>query len=181
MEKLDGEWIQTFTGKMFYPACPMPEDICIEDIAHSLSQVNRYTGHTFSPYSVAQHCVLVSENVRPSLALTGLLHDASEAYIADVARPVKRLPEMKGYMLLEENIEKAIAEKFGLSYPWHEDIKAADVRLLMTEKRDLMGPSPKGKKWGYDIEPFEFKVEVWSPKEAETFYLAAFNKYGGRS
>lgn len=85
----DNSWIQTFSGRQFFPLEPRVEDVCIEDIAHGLSNLCRYAGHCECFYSVAQHCLLVSRVVPREHALRGLLHDASEAYLIDVPRPIK--------------------------------------------------------------------------------------------
>ena len=89
----------TYTGKEFYPLDPNPADIDIKDIAHALSNCCRFAGHIKSFYSVAQHSVIVSELCEPENALAGLLHDASEAYLSDIARPVKYTEQMEGYRL----------------------------------------------------------------------------------
>jgi hypothetical protein len=83
--------MQLLSGKAFYVTDPKPEDIDILDIAHSLSMQCRYNGHTKGFYSVAEHSVLVANLVPPRLRLQALLHDASEAYVGDVIRPIKRL------------------------------------------------------------------------------------------
>jgi len=82
-----GDWIQTYTGKRFWPLDPRPEDVDILDIAHSLSLLCRFTGHTSSFYSVSQHSILVAQEVPKRLRLWALFHDAAEAYIGDIARP----------------------------------------------------------------------------------------------
>ena len=105
-----GDFIQTFTGRMFWPIDPQPDEVDIEDIAHALSNVCRFCGHTREFYSVAQHSVLVSEIVPAAFALEGLLHDATEAYISDVARPVK--PYLTNYKEIEINLYRAIAKRF---------------------------------------------------------------------
>lgn len=171
--RIDGDWIQTYTGKKFWPADPRPEDIDIEDIAHALSNLCRFTGHCREFYSVAQHCVIVSENVPPEHAMVGLLHDASEAYLLDIARPVKRLPEMGAYREMEKRLEKMLCERFALPFPFPPEVMEADARVLMTEKRDLLGPSPDGK-WGYPVEPYEDQIIAWSPKKAEGEFLTRF-------
>src|SRR5271165_7548492 len=85
-----GDWIQTYTGRVMYPLDPRPEEINIIDIAHALSNLCRFTGHVRTFYSVAEHSVRVSQHCDPKDALWGLLHDASEAYLADMSRPMKR-------------------------------------------------------------------------------------------
>ncbi|MFG0247924.1 MAG: phosphohydrolase, partial [Phycisphaeraceae bacterium JB051] len=77
-------WIQTYTGKAFYPLREDPGIIDIRDIAHALSLQCRFNGHCSDFYSVAQHSVHVSEVVPQAFALWGLLHDAAEAYMSDL-------------------------------------------------------------------------------------------------
>ena len=94
--KHSNTWFLTTTGRQFWPASPDPEQIQIEDIAHALSNLCRFGGHTREFYSVAQHSVLVSQNVPDDLRLVGLMHDATEAYCGDMIRPLKNvLPEFK--------------------------------------------------------------------------------------
>lgn len=136
-----GPSIETMRGRRFYVLDPRPEEVFIGDIAHSVSQLCRFTGHTRTFYSVAQHCVLVSNLVEPWLALDGLLHDASEAYINDLSRPLKIALDtvapgvMRG---IEDKIHEAIAERFGTIFPHHPSVKEADNIALATERRDLM-------------------------------------------
>ena len=89
-------WIQTYTGRQFWPLAPQAEHVDIRDIAHSLAMQCRFNGHCRGFYSVAQHSVLVSQVVPPEDALWGLLHDAAEAYISDLPRPLKNTaPEFR--------------------------------------------------------------------------------------
>src|SRR4051794_15527189 len=92
-----GGWITTFSRRQFWPLDPHSDEIHIEDIAHSLSQQCRFGGHSRSFYSVAQHSCLVSALCKANDALWGLLHDASEAYLGDIPRPLKSLPEFEFY------------------------------------------------------------------------------------
>ncbi len=133
-----GGWIQTYSGKQIWPLDPREDEIQLTDIAHALANTARYGGHTLDFYSVAQHSVLVSLRCNPEHALTGLLHDASEAYLGDMPRPIKHGPGMEVYRKAEENLERMIANQYGLVYPFPEDVKAADAALLATEKRDLL-------------------------------------------
>jgi uncharacterized protein len=197
------DWIQTFTGKKFHVIHPNQDNICIEDIAHALSLVNRYTGHTTVAYSVAEHSVRVMECVRDMviadiesatpdgrtwepcaterlyrLMLAALLHDASEAYLADIARPIKMIPAMQPYRDLERGLEIAVAAKYGLEFPWPKIIKRADEILLVTEKRDLMGPSPA--EWVIRESPLPGKIRPWTAEMAEYRFKQEFRLLVGR-
>src|ERR1051326_3663293 len=109
-----GDWMRTYTGVRFYPSDPRPDEIFIQDIAHSLSNMCRFAGHVKEFYSVAEHSVRVSLACHPDDALWGLLHDASEAYVVDMPRPIKRAPFMHGYRLLEAKVSLAVCERFEL-------------------------------------------------------------------
>lgn len=168
-----GNWIATYTGRWIEPLKPDPEAIDIEDIAHSLSNQCRFTGHTRKFYSTAQHCVLVSQVVPDELALWGLLHDASETYVSDIARPVKHANEKFGevYRAVEETLLEAVAQRFNLSWPEPEEIKVADKMLLRAEQRDLMSNDPDP-----DKPIYEHTIDPWLPEEAETRFLERFNE-----
>lgn len=171
-------WIQTFTGKQFWPLDPRIDDICIEDIAHALSNLCRYGGHTRDFYSVAQHCVLVSRVVSEEEALRGLLHDASEAYLVDLPRPIKHVASMNGYRDAEARLERMIYRKFGINTPDPECIKLADSQLLRTEQRDLMKEPPAA--WtDYGVEPLPEKITPWRPWNAKLAYLNRFRELTG--
>ncbi len=169
-------WIETFTGRQFWPLDPRSEDIDIRDIAHALSMVCRFTGHVREFYSVGQHSVHVAEILLPfgkNLGLVGLLHDASEAYIADIARPVKHC--LKHYLEIEQRLEKCIAERFGLIFPYPTCLKAADNMMLNSERRDLMPPSERPYTT-YDDGCRNTIVESWQPKVTEETFLALFER-----
>src|ERR1700735_3775209 len=136
----EAQWIQTYTGKRFHPLNAKVEDICIEDIAHALSQICRFTGHSQSFYSVAQHSVLVSHICDKSNAFYGLMHDMSEAFLGDISRPLKRTSVFRPYREYEKKLQEVMCQKFGLSLEEPKDVKWADNKLLVTEARDLMSP-----------------------------------------
>lgn len=176
-----GDWIQTFTRRRFWPLDPRPEDFDIKDIAHALSNLCRFTGHCRDFYSVAQHSVLVSRAVEAAdvtdrrMLLTALLHDAAEAYIGDINRPLKRQEGMTAYRAIEARIEAVIAERFGLIRPMPAEVKFADNRLLVTEARDLLGGSIPG--WRHtpaEFPPLSFEIEPWQPWRAEAEFLELF-------
>lgn len=118
--KMHGPFIRTYTKKFVNPLDLKPEDIDIEDIAHHLACINRFVGALRTPVSVGQHSVGVSRLIRgwagPEYGLYGLLHDASEAYLGDVSKWVKSHPDMQAYRDAEERAERAIYERFGLTY-----------------------------------------------------------------
>jgi hypothetical protein len=121
----------------------------IDVIGRALSKLCRFTGHTMQFYSVAQHSVFVSmllEAEGPELAMMGLLHDAAEAFVGDVAAPLKMLlPE---YKMIEQRVERAICRAFGLPEVMPELVKDADLVALATEQRDLIPRVPGDRvKW----------------------------------
>lgn len=176
-------WIQTYTGKKFDVLNPRAEDVCWLDIAHSLSQQCRFNGHTKLFYSVAEHCVLASLHVPERFALHALLHDAAEAYIGDMPKPVKDLfPE---FSRLEGKILEAVFVAAGLEpgFPYEaaQWINGIDVRLLMTERDQLMSKPPEP--WGLDHpdlrpEPVPVTISCWLPQCAEDSYLYRLAELG---
>lgn len=171
-----GDWMQTASGRKVYVLSPRAEDVQIGDIAHALARICRFGGHVkCEHYSVAQHSVLVSRACDPDNALVGLLHDAAEAYIGDVVRPLKySLPR---YRELEVDWNAAIQQRFRLGgrltiLP--EDVELADKRLLSTERRDLMSDGPQHDLWDLREEPFEETIEPWDVVHSETSFWHRF-------
>lgn len=180
--------IFTFSGRTIRPLHPDSSDIAVEDIAHALSQNCRFTGHTRLFHSVAEHCVRVSLIVPEELALEALLHDASEAYLSDVARPIKRAEEFSFYMEVEGRLERAIAERFGLplreamepTIRWADQYTLeAEVAFLHSEtfqRRMDVNPDhdAEGKPWMHLAIP-----APWSPEMAEVSFLGRYRQLGG--
>lgn len=168
-------WIQTFTGKQFWPLDPRPEDVCIEDIAHALSNKCRYGGHALRFYSVAEHSVLVARNVRPELRLKALLHDAPEAYspFGDVPRPIKAF--VSWVEPIEEKLAAAIAARFGLDNLEDPEVKRVDVAILHDEAARLMPNPPQP--WRVPGEPLGLReLPCWPPFYAERVFLSEFKR-----
>lgn len=165
---LRGDWMQTHTRRRFYPMDPRAEDIDAEDIAHALSLLCRYGGHIDRFYSVAEHCVLMSQVVSLESALHALLHDATEAYVVDVPRPLKRY--LADYRMIEEKVWIAIAEKFGISPTLPDDVHDADNRMLLNETAVLM---PGVGEWAglQGLDPLPVDVVGWQPAKAKVEYL----------
>ena len=155
--------IRTFTGKYFNPCKPDADLICIEDIAHALSMQPRFGGHLPVFYSVAQHCIKVAELVDTDLKLAALLHDASEAYLIDVPRPVKE--QLSNYKKIENTLMAVISGKFGFDWPLHDDIKEADeIRLEREWEVYMLNSDPL--LW---VKPMSFEA-------AKRVFIQAFNQ-----
>lgn len=168
-----GPYIGTYLRGRFYPLDPKPEEIFIEDISHALSNLTRFNGHTDRFYSVAEHSVYVSQQC-PTLEgkRWGLLHDATEAYIGDMVRPLKSvIPEFKK---IEDGIHKAVAKKFGLPEEIPEEVHVADNTMCSTEKRDI---KPGGEDWCDMPEPYDnLRVPPHDipPYEAKYLFMKRF-------
>lgn len=166
-------WIQTYTGRKFDFSDPQPDMVFIDDIAHALSNVCRYAGHCNEFYSVAQHSVYVSYHVQPQHQLQALLHDATEAYVVDMPRPLKQM--LPGYREIEARVWGTIAARFNLPEELAPEVHAADNLLLMTERASLLGPQPEP--WPPELEaiaPLPLKISGWSPYEACKQFKARF-------
>ena len=161
----------TYTGRMFDPLEPTEADICIMDIAHALANTCRFNGHCSEFYSVAQHSFLVSKALPAKEALWGLLHDAAEAYIGDIIRPIKALPQMAGMEFVEAKIAKCIADKFNTRL---YNVSRVDDGVLLDEMKALRlywhDFLPGVKSLGATILP------CWTPKQAESNFLCRFDE-----
>jgi len=169
------DWVQTYSGKKFYPLNPRIEDIDIIDIAHALSLICRYNGHCKELYTVAEHSIYVAESLDPHIAIYGLLHDAAEAYLPDVARPIK--PLLKGFKEIENKVLSVIFDKFKL-YQWGEvqdKIHKADLSILADEADQVMGSSTED--WYLPESPIGTKIYFLSSKGAEMIFLLRFKQY----
>lgn len=163
--------IRTFTGNTFDYANPSVLSISIEDIAHSLANICRFSGHVKTFYSVAEHSVRVSELCSKENKLWALLHDASEAYCSDLPRPFKRMIGMEPYRSYEKRTMEIICERFSLTKGEPEEVKQADMIMLVTEQRDLMVNA--GPEW-YDIKPLGEVIIPWSTQEARRAFMRYF-------
>lgn len=162
-------WIETYSGLRFDLLEPTPAAVSLDDIAHALAHVNRFTGHTSRPYSVAEHSLWVEWLVgdghvgvtepSPLLRLHALLHDAAEAYVGDLSRPMKEVLRLGrcNFKTIEWKVQRAIYEKLGLPPPnGHEEevVERADMVALATERRALM-PNTGQHAWDLAVDPNE--------------------------
>lgn len=174
MKKNDSEWIQTYSGLQAHPLDLQPNEICIEDIAHALSNICRFTGHCKEFYSVAQHSVNVALYCHLPNGLWGLLHDASEAYICDIASPIKHSVPFTYYRKIEKNVMKAILKKFNLPLREPEEVKQIDHEMVILEAKQLgLYSHAWEKQWGKG--KFNFILHSMPPCKAEQKFLSLFN------
>jgi hypothetical protein len=160
-------------GVLFSPVWPVVDDIHIEDIAHHLAHECRFGGGVRQHYSVAQHSVLVSWDVEaagygPWVQLEALLHDAAEAYLKDIPRPIKKDPAMEGYRSLERPLEAAIAVRFGFEAWGTPPVKVSDLRVCDAEKRDLTVCAEGSVRVEHPT------VHPWAIPEARTMFLRRY-------
>lgn len=165
-------FMKTYSGNLFYPDDIENSTFCIEDVAHSLSKLCRFGGHTKGFYSVAQHSVLVSHLVPSDMAMTALLHDATEAYLVDLPRAVKYM--LPDYLELEDKLMSHLAKIFSVSYPFPPEVKVADNIALATERRDLMLPGEED--WGLTEKPVPEHIDPMSPTMAFHIFMTRYKE-----
>lgn len=165
------DFIRLHSGGKFHFLKPRPSEVRIDDIVHALSHICRFTGMTRTHYSVGMHSCLVSDILPNELKLCGLLHDASESFCNDLSSPIKAvLPQ---YTEIEDRIQKVIARKYRLPYPFPSQVKAADMTLLVTEIRDLI---PKGEWRSYPYRPLEQRIVPWSIEQTRREFMKRFRR-----
>jgi len=153
--------IRTYSGKIVDLRNPKPEQICIEDIAHALSLIPRFCGHTKHHLSVATHSINACTMIEAGFELEALLHDATEAYLQDIPSPLKALlPE---YKQIESNFHKVIAEKFGVPETLSQEVKDIDLRLLNNE-------------WSQSL-LFGLPSTTYLPVDQEQVFIDLFNHF----
>jgi len=188
----------TYTGKMFSPFDPQSDDVDIKDIAHSLSMTCRFRGHIKQFYSVAMHSCMVSDKVskgysiiNPYLSIWGLLHDAAEAYLADIPSPIKdrfaiKLHSLNNYNIYhisfkeaEERILKAIAIRYNLLWPipirFKKRIKKIDALVTLAEAYNLGFIWPGMPEISNAVRCWETDLSRSNPKDDESLFLDKFN------
>ena len=170
-----GDWFPLCSGRPWYPLDPRPEEVTVEDIAHHLSNICRYTGAPRWHYPVSQHAVLVCRWLRsaghgPLIQMQGLHHDDPEALsgFGDVVRPVKR--SVPAIAEIEDNIwNVAVAPKFDLPTDLYPIVTEADLRICADEKEQVLEPALIP--WKSNPEPLGVTILYWSPAEAKHQYL----------
>jgi hypothetical protein len=175
-----GNYQYTHNGRIFFSCDPRADEVHIDDIAKQLSRLCRFGGATVRFLSVAEHCWHCSKIVPEEDALEALLHDAAEAYIADMIRPLKMLPGLGDiYLKIEAGVERAIAERFQLQYPWPKSVKRADEVMVGAEmalniKSQLVNHLSNDVEAQLEGLKGEQTLYYWSPELAEVFFLQRF-------
>ncbi len=171
-----GDFLVTIEGKKFYVLDPRPEDIDIYDITIALSKKCRWGGHCLGFFSVAEHAVLCSYLVPPEMAMSALLHDASEAYLPDLPSPIKDMPEFAVFREAEDLIHKAVASKFNLDYLDSPEVKAADMRSRQIERNQII-PFPKTSQQAVNVEDLDGLVlRCLTHEAAEVLFLSRYRE-----
>lgn len=173
-----GPYLQTVSGRWVNPFDPDSEQIELADIARALGNQCRFGGHCRSFYSVAQHCVIVSELIEADGgtaedALAGLMHDAAEAYLGDLPHPIKhRSPLGAAFREAEQPLEQVIRVRFGITGS-PAAVKRIDRALLATERRTF-----SSERWHWPelagAEPLSLELEAWSPDDAAEAFVRRF-------
>lgn len=178
-----GHWILTYTMRKFWPLDPRQGDFFVEDIAHALANICRYGGHIQSYLSVAQHSVLAAEHVGsvdPRIRFEALMHDAAEAYPpGDILKPLKHCDDsrVRGMLSIQDEIEAQLKLQFGLAPMHPEEVSDIDMRLYVTEIRDLRrGAHPDERPDLNRYPPLERAIMSWSPAAAEARFLRMYER-----
>lgn len=180
-----GDWMQTHSGRRFWPLDPRPDDFWLPDIGEHLARLCRYGGAVkVAHYSVAEHSwhvshaaamLAVAARASPGVvreaACWGAIHDAPEGYgFADVVRPLKRAPMMDAYCEAEGRVLRALGERLGLTWPMPPFVKEADTRILGDEKRDVLNDCRVP--WDFSPEPLGRAIRGWRYTAARALYMA---------
>lgn len=173
-----GPTIRLAGGTYFDFLNPDGSEYTIEDVAHALSLINRFNGHTDRFYSVAQHSVLASEHVRAGWEYEALMHDAPEFVVGDMTRPLSEL--CPDYKALKKRIEASVCRRFEVLYPFPPVIHEIDIRMLRTEQEQLMDAG--NDVWGITqgVEPIPVRLMSWSPEHARKRFLERYHELRAR-
>jgi len=174
IRRIVGPTIKIFGGSYYDFLDPESSRYTIEDVAHALSQICRFNGHTDRFYSVAQHSVLASFHVAPGYEYDALMHDAPEFVVGDVTSPLGSL--LPDYKALKKLHETAVCRRFGVTYPFPEAVHEIDIRMLRTEQEQLMDAANDD--WGitHGVEPIPVRLAPWSPAEAKDRFLDRYHQ-----
>lgn len=170
-----GNSIKLLNGKYLDLLNPDPVVIDLPTIATVLGRICRFGGHSPRFYSVAEHCVQMTrlatkQGIKNPALRSILLHDAAEAYIGDVTKPLKNL--LTEYHAIETNVEEAIAEHFGCDFAEHRAvIKTYDRAMLSIEKQQLWPDDAERWEGFSNVDSDGIKLQYWSPEQAARMFV----------
>lgn len=167
-------YVSLSRGGRFYFDDVTVSTFSIEEIADALSKICRFTGHTQRFYSVAEHSVLTSLIVPKAYAFEALMHDAHEAFVGDVAAPLKSL--LVDYQVVEDRAAARVRKHFGLPAKTSQPVKWADLEMLALEKRDLLPSAKEDWLCLEGIEPAQTTLLFCEPSNARQIFLERFQK-----
>lgn len=177
MTNRQGDWCECYSGIQFWPFDPRPDEVCLDDIAHSLSQMCRYGGHCSFFYSVAQHSLIVENEMQKAgynslIRFYGLMHDAAEAYMIDVPKPIKKQITMFSYW--ENNILEVIWEHYGVLKPneTHQFVIDLFDNSVLKAEADILMKQTHPWYFGHDILPLDCNITYVEMKEVESKFKA---------
>ena len=178
MSERAGDWMETVSGRRIWPLDIRHGDVVPEDVAHALGMTCRYGGHTASFYSVAEHCCLLADHAIATtgdarLALDLLIHDAAEAYLGDIPRPLKACLPAE-WKKIEKAADEACTRALGGRWPWPAAVKDLDHAILLDERAAMMSES--GNHWDSldGIAALGVQIHRWSPETARSEWLARY-------
>jgi len=161
-----GDWMQTYTGRKFWPLDPRVEDFDILDIAHALSLTCRFNGHCIEFYSVAEHSCHIYDKAPYPKKKQALLHDAPEGYISDIVTPLKRyMPEFRE---IEDKIFRSLARRYEVSAEIDPIVHILDKSIVRDELINMRNVPAE---WNIPARGIGVKIQLWSPKRAEYEFL----------
>lgn len=173
-------WIQTYENKVLDLLGPAQSAITISDIAYALSGEYRYTNYT--RLTVAQHSVLCARMAPVGYRYEALMHDAHEAAMGDISKPVKNAIKMLALEAgaswdpvaeLDRRLRRAYALRFDLAEHIPAKVKEIDLRMLQTERQQLLAPPARS--WKLEgVEPYRLNIQVWSPVKAQQEFMVNF-------
>ena len=165
-------YMRLVSGRRFYYLDPKPNQVSLEDIVHSLSRLPRYNGHTEVPLYVLQHLCMCYDIAPDDVKREALAHDFAESLTGDAVSPLKIL--MPQFKEIEDRIERMLARKFKLVYPYPALVKEIDLTILATEMRDLM---PKWGDWKrLPYKPIPERIIPWDSAKCRREFMRRYRK-----
>lgn len=176
----NGDWMLMNSGQRYWPLDPRVGDFSLNDIAHGLAYTCRWGGQVDQFFSVAEHSVIVSRYVRPELRLAALLHDAAEAFVGDIPRPLKRILGAN-YKLIEDRTQTVIAMQYGFDKEMHPQIKEIDNRITVDERKSLFSNNDETLPWMFanDVSLGLEIINPLPPHQAKRLFMETYYEIKG--